>query len=67
MVELDPVWHKSLRSNSSNACLEYAVLGGEVAIRDSKDPYGPVLRFPAPEWREFVEAVKRDELSPRPT
>jgi hypothetical protein len=64
---VEPSWCKSRRSNSSNSCIEYAVFGDEVAVRDSKDPSGPVLRFPATEWREFVEAVKRGEFSPRPT
>jgi len=61
------VWRKSPYSGNANGCVEYAVLGDEVAVRDSKDPSGPVLRFPATEWREFVEAVKRGEFSPRPT
>jgi hypothetical protein len=33
-----------------------------VAIRDSKDPDGSVLKFYMTEWREFVRAVKAGEF-----
>jgi hypothetical protein len=29
-----------------------------VAMRDSKDPHGPVLRYPASSWRAFVDTAK---------
>jgi len=36
-------WRKSsFSSGGGNACVEVAVLPGIVAIRDSKDPDGPV-------------------------
>ncbi|WP_443034590.1 DUF397 domain-containing protein [Streptomyces sp. BE303] len=31
-------------------------------IRDSKDPDGPALRFPADAWRSFVAAVRAGEF-----
>lgn len=33
-----------------------------VAIRDSKDPDGAILKFYRTEWREFVRAVKAGEF-----
>ncbi|WP_324615553.1 DUF397 domain-containing protein [Streptomyces sp. NRRL F-4489] len=35
---------------------------GSVPVRDSKDPFGPVLRFDAGGWDSFIEAVKSGEL-----
>lgn len=56
-------WRKSTRSNGSGgACVEVAGdLPGLVAVRDSKDPTGPVLLFPPDAWRAFVgsDAVRR--------
>jgi hypothetical protein len=31
---------------------------GTVAVRDSKDPQGPVLRFTPDEWKRLVDYVK---------
>ncbi|WP_433535214.1 DUF397 domain-containing protein [Micromonospora sp. CA-249363] len=49
-------WRKSTRSNGSGgACVEVADnLPGLVAVRDSKDPDGPVLVFEPGAWRAFV-------------
>ena len=54
------VWHKSTRSNGSGgACVEVARnLPGIVAVRDSKNPHGPVLTLESAGWREFVADVK---------
>lgn len=48
-------WRKSSRSNGGNdgACVEVAFAGTAVAVRDSKDPAGPVLAFPESSWRTF--------------
>ncbi|MDP9825970.1 hypothetical protein J2S57_001719 [Kineosporia succinea] len=43
--------------------MEVAFLGeGRVALRDSKDPEGPVLRFTRGEWSAFVDGVAGGEL-----
>ncbi len=52
-------WVKSSYSASQDECVEVATLAsGGHAVRDSKDPDGPVLRFSADEWRAFIRHVK---------
>jgi hypothetical protein len=55
-----PPWHKSSYSSDTANCVEVAEGMVQVAVRDSKDPDGPVLRFPGGAWREFVVGVKAD-------
>ncbi|WP_019057215.1 DUF397 domain-containing protein [Streptomyces prunicolor] len=53
-------WHKSSYSGGGgNECLEVA--NGHpalVPVRDSKNPLGPKLVFPASAWSTFVEDLK---------
>ncbi len=59
------IWRKSSRSNDGGgaACVEVAELPSRVAMRDSKDPAGPVLAFPRAEWRAFLGGIRAGELS----
>ncbi|MFE4977034.1 DUF397 domain-containing protein [Kitasatospora sp. NPDC056651] len=51
-------WRKSSHSGGQGACVEIAVPGaGVVAVRDSKDPGGPQLRFSAAAWTAFASAA----------
>jgi hypothetical protein len=55
-------WRKSTRSSGSGNCVEIAEIGDAVAVRDSKNPGGPVLIFAPDEWRAFVGGVKGGEF-----
>jgi Domain of unknown function (DUF397) len=58
-------WRRSSYSTGSGGnCVEVAAsLPGPVAVRDSKDPAGPVLFFTPAGWSAFLGAVKDGELS----
>jgi len=57
----DLTWAKSSYSANSGDCVEVAPLpGGGRAVRDSKDPDGPVLRFTAQEWTAFIGRITSD-------
>jgi len=53
------LWRKSPYSGGGQDCVEIASLpGAGIAVRQSKDPDGPVLEFTAPEWAAFVNGVR---------
>ena len=55
----DPMWRKSSYSGGSGACIEVTDnLTGVIAVRDSKNPYGPELIFAPVEWIRFMSQVK---------
>jgi hypothetical protein len=51
-----------LSSSLSTTSVEVAELSGRVAMRDSKDPAGPVLAFTRAEWRVFLGGMRGGEL-----
>jgi hypothetical protein len=56
-------WQKSTYSGI-NGCIEVAFRDGRVAIRDSKDPQGPVLVFSAVEWHAFLDGARDGQFDP---
>jgi len=65
-VDLYPgaAWRKSTYSNATGGqCVEVADLDAGVrAVRDSKDPAGPALRFTPGEWAAFTAGVRDGEF-----
>ncbi|MFD9944348.1 DUF397 domain-containing protein [Nonomuraea sp. NPDC059023] len=52
-------WRRSSYSAANGACVEVAGLPGrQVGVRDSKNPAGDVLVFPAVEWGRFVSSIQ---------
>jgi hypothetical protein len=56
-------WVKSTKSPYRETCVEVAQLpGGAVAVRDSKHPELPALRFTAAEWVAFRDGMAEGEF-----
>jgi Domain of unknown function (DUF397) len=56
-------WVKSSLSFSNGNCVEAANLpGGEIGVRDSRRPEGPVLRFTPGAWDAFVGRARLGEV-----
>ncbi|GAA0840978.1 DUF397 domain-containing protein [Streptosporangium amethystogenes subsp. fukuiense] len=52
-------WRKSSKSAQQDNCMEAAdPPGGGRAVRDRKDPNGPVLRFASSDWQSFIGGIK---------
>ncbi|WP_433266887.1 DUF397 domain-containing protein [Actinosynnema sp. CS-041913] len=52
-------WRKSSYSGGANTdCVEIAQAGQAVAVRDSKNPTGPVIAFPLGKWQAFLAAIE---------
>ncbi len=60
------VWRKSSLSGANGDCVEVAVTPGQVLVRDSEDPCGPLLSFTRAQWNCFLEGVRRGEFDSPP-
>jgi hypothetical protein len=57
----DVSWRKSSHSNPYGNCVELAKLAdGLIAVRDSRDPSGPVQIYPCAAMAAFLRAAKTD-------
>ena len=58
-----PVWVKSSLSFANHNCVEVSALPcGDVGVRNSRKPDGPVLRFTPDEWQAFKGGVLNGEF-----
>ncbi|HET9255424.1 MAG TPA: DUF397 domain-containing protein [Pseudonocardiaceae bacterium] len=63
MPDLSDVrWNKPGRSGAGNNCVEVANLGGHHAVRDSKNPTGPALKFTTATWTAFTTGIRAGEF-----
>jgi len=54
-------WRRSSRC-ANQACIEIALTTTIVSVRDSDDPAGTRLDFPAPAWRAFLDGIRDGRL-----
>jgi hypothetical protein len=55
-------WRKAQLSTTNGSCVEVAAAGGKIALRDSKDPSGPILVYTPAEWDAFLDGAKKGEF-----
>jgi Domain of unknown function (DUF397) len=61
--QMNAIWVKSSLSFSNGNCVEVASLpGGEIGVRDSRDPGGPLLAFTPGEWGAFAGRARLGEF-----
>lgn len=56
-------WTKAAASLGNSNCVEVAVAGGEIWVRDSKDPDGPRLGATVGSWWSFIAAIRSGQLA----
>lgn len=58
------VWRSSQRSGGSggNSVETSRLADGGMAVRDSRNPDGPILFFTPAEWTAFIEGAKDGEF-----
>lgn len=60
------VWKKSSASTANGNCVEVARFpAGVIAVRDSKDQAGAILRFGPDSWRQFLDEVRQGPFPAR--
>jgi Domain of unknown function (DUF397) len=55
-------WRKAQRSVNNGQCVELARSGSMIAVRDSKNPVGPILMYTQAEWDAFLHGAKNGEF-----
>lgn len=62
-MNFDLNWRKAKASSNPNGCVELAKMhDGTIAMRDSKDPSGPMLIFTPHEIVCFLDGSKKGEF-----
>jgi hypothetical protein len=51
-------WRKSEHSINNGSCIMVASGSGAIAVRDSKEVAGLILRYSADTWRSFLAAAR---------
>jgi hypothetical protein len=57
----NPEWRRSSLC-AADSCVEASIAGDHVALRDSKDPDGPVLEFVNSEWAQFLAGARNGDF-----
>lgn len=55
-------WRKAQQSTNNGQCVEIASAVGKIAIRDSKDPDGPILVYTPAEFSAFLAGARNGEF-----
>jgi hypothetical protein len=55
-------WLKAWASTFNGQCVEVAAAQNAVAIRDSKDPNGPILVYTHAEFKAFLDGARNGEF-----
>jgi len=55
-------WLKARSSTANGHCVEIAPAVGNIAMRDSKDPDGPILVYTTSEFRAFLDGARNGEF-----
>jgi Domain of unknown function (DUF397) len=58
-----PAWRKSRASDTAETCVEMAIEGSSVMIRDSRDQSGTVLVVTSGRWRDLIRSIRNGEFS----
>lgn len=58
----DPRWIKATASDQGGNCVQLRRHSGQIEVRDSKAPRGPVLRFTAAEFVAWLDGARRGEF-----
>lgn len=56
-------WYKASKSNTGTGCVEVAHMSDYTAVRDSKNPDGPVLLYTPHEWECFLDGALNGEMN----
>lgn len=55
-------WLKAQSSTYNGQCIEIASTADKIAMRDSKDPNGPILVYSPAEFRAFLDGACNGEF-----